>query len=69
MKGHKKMGSHPHDKIAAMPQFNEGHWEKDKDMLDVSGHKYTSSEMGNGESLASSVKGQVGYAKKHKMKH
>lgn len=32
MKEHKKHGSHPHDKMAAMPQFNEGHWEKKSPM-------------------------------------
>ena len=69
MKSHKKHDGHPHDKMAAMPQFNEGHWEKAESELDTANMKYTKSEMGNPEALQRSVKGLVGYAKKHEMKY
>jgi hypothetical protein len=68
MKGHKKHGSHPHDKMAAMPQFNEGHWEKDLDDVTVADTKY-GSEFGQVEEYKKSVDGLANYAKKHKEKH
>ncbi len=58
-----------HGKHAAMKQFNEGHWEKDKGELMTSNLKYTQGEMSNPEHLAESVKGLAGYVKKHKEKH
>lgn len=65
----KKHGAHPHDKMSAMPQFNEGHWEKDHSALATADQKYTSSEMGNPEALAKSVSELAAYAKRHKMKY
>ena len=68
MKEHKKHGAHPHDKHAAMPQFNEGHWEKKMTDVDVADGKY-SSEMNQSEEYKKSVDGLAHYAKKHKMKY
>jgi hypothetical protein len=69
MKGHKKMGAHPHDKMSAMPQFNEGHWEKSQEDLEVCERKYTDSEMGNPAALNRANNGLVNYVKKHKAQH
>ena len=41
---------HPHDKMAAMPQFNEGHWEKKMEDISVADGKY-SSEMNQAERI------------------
>jgi hypothetical protein len=68
MKEHKKHKSHPHDKVAAMPQFNEGHWEKKMADVEVADGKY-SSEMNQAEEYKKSVDGLANYAKKHKEKH
>lgn len=68
MKGHKKHDAHPHDKMAAMPQFNEGHWEKDKEDVSLGGSRY-SSEMNQCEEYKEMVDGLSNYAKKHKAKH
>ncbi len=68
MKEHKKHGSHPHDKMAAMPKFNEGHWEKKYDDSGVADLKY-SSEFGQAEEYKRSVDALANYAKKHKMQH
>ena len=65
---HKKHKGHPHDKIAAMPQFNQGHWEKDKENVEVAEGKY-SSEFGQSAEYKSSADGLANYAKKHKAKH
>lgn len=65
---HKKHKAHPHDKVAAMPQFNEGHWEKKMADVSVADGKY-SSEMNQAEEYKKSVDGLAGYAKKHKEKH
>lgn len=65
---HKKHGHHPHDKHAAMPQFNEGHWEKKMSDVEVADGKY-SSEMNQAEEYKKSVDGLANYAKKHKEKH
>jgi hypothetical protein len=65
---HKKHKSHPHDKMAAMPQFNEGHWEKKSADVDVGGSRYTS-EFGQQEEYKKSVDGLASYLKKHKAKH
>lgn len=66
--GHKKHGHHPHDKMAAMPQFNEGHWEKKPGDVEVGGSRY-SSEMGQMEEYKKDVDGLANYVKKHKEKH
>ncbi len=58
-----------HAKKSAMPQFNEGHWEKKQGMLSTSDGRYTSGEMDNPEHLSKSVAGLASYAKKHRAKH
>ena len=68
MKEHKKHKSHPHDKMAAMPQFNEGHWEKKMDCIAVADGKY-SSEMHQAEEYEKDTDALASYAKKHKMKY
>lgn len=69
MKGHKKHGHHPHDKHAAMPQFNEGHWEKKMEDVSVADGKYSGGEMSQAEEYKKDVDALAGYAKKHKAKH
>lgn len=66
--GHSKHGHHPHDKIAAMPQFNEGHWEKKLGDIDTANGKY-SSEMGQEQEYKKDVDALASYAKKHKVKY
>ncbi len=68
MKEHKKHGSHPHDKMSAMPQFNEGHWEKKESDVNLGGSKYTS-EFGQAEEYKKSVDKLSGYLKSHKAQH
>ena len=68
MKKHSKHGAHPHDKHAAMPQFHEGHWEKELSDTMTADGKY-SSEMGQEEEYKRDVDGLASYAKKHKMKY
>jgi hypothetical protein len=68
MKEHKKHGVHPHDKMSAMPQFNEGHWEKKSSDVELGGTKYTS-EFGQMEKYKESVDGLSSYLKKHKPQH
>ena len=68
MKEHKKHKSHPHDKMAAMPQFNEGHWEKKPAEVEVGGSRY-SSEMDQMEEYKKSADGLANYSKKQKEKH
>jgi hypothetical protein len=65
---HKKHKHHPHDKVAAMPQFNEGHWEKKMEDCNLSDGKY-GSEMHQAEEYKKSVDAFAAYAKKHKEKH
>lgn len=65
---HKKHKHHPHDKMAAMPQFNEGHWQKDMKDIEVADGKY-GSEFGQEESYRKSVDALANYAKKHKAQH
>lgn len=69
MKDHKKHKSHPHDKVSAMPQFNEGHWEKKQEDVTVADGKYSGGEMSQGAEYKKSVDGLANYAKKHKAKH
>ncbi len=67
-KEHKKHKDHPHDKMAAMPQFNEGHWEKKPADVEVGGGRY-SSEMGQMEEYTKDVDALSNYVKKHKPKY
>ena len=57
-----------HGSVKAMPQFNEGHWEKKMDDIDYADGKY-SSEMNQAEEYKTMVDGLASYAKKHKAKH
>ncbi len=57
-----------HAKISAMPQFNEGHWEKKMQDVSVADGKYTS-EFGQAEEYKKDVDALASYAKKHKMKY
>lgn len=57
-----------HAKKAAMPQFNEGHWEKEAGDVEVAGGRYCS-EMNGKEEYTKSVDGLSGYVKKHRAKH
>jgi len=68
MKEHKKHGAHPHDKMSAMPQFNEGHWEKKHGDVAVGGTKY-SGEFGQHSDYTQSVDALSNYVKKHKPQH
>lgn len=68
MKGHTKHKQHPHDKMAAMPQFNEGHWQKDMADIETGGSRYAS-EMNTAEEYKKSADGLANYVKKHKAQH
>lgn len=68
MKEHKKHGSHPHDKMAAMPQFHQGPWERKSEDPATGGSRY-SSEFDQKEEYKRSVDGLANYAKKHKAQH
>lgn len=68
MKEHKKHGQHPHDKMAAMSQFNDGHWEKRPGDVETANLKY-GSEFGQGEAYKRSVDDLSNYVKKHRMKY
>lgn len=57
-----------HAKKAAMPQFNEGHWEKKMSDVSVADGKY-SSEFNQAEEYKKDVDALASYAKKHKMKY
>ena len=67
--GHKKHGHHPHDHMAAMPQFNEGHWEKKHSDIETADGKYNAGEFSQGEEYKKSVDALASYAKKHKAQH
>ena len=58
-----------HGKHKAMPQFNEGHWEKKLSDVSVADGKYSSGEMNQAEEYKKDVDGLASYAKKHKEKH
>jgi hypothetical protein len=62
------MKGHPHHKMAAMGQFNNGHWEKKPGETSVADGKYAT-EFGNPEDLKRSVNSLATYTKKHKMKY
>ena len=64
----KKHGAHPHDKVSAMPQFNEGHWEKKISDVACADGKY-SSEMNQAEEYKRQSDALAHYAKKHQMKY
>ena len=66
--GHKKHGKHPHDHMSAMPQFNEGHWQKALSDITVADGKY-SSEMNQAAEYKTEVDSLAAYAKKHRAKH
>lgn len=68
MKEHKKHGSHPHDKMSAMPQFNEGHWEKKQEPVEEAGGRYAS-EMNTSAEYKKSVDKLAGYVKSHRAQH
>lgn len=63
-----KHKSHPHDKMSAMPQFQEGHWEKKPTEVELGGGRY-SSEMNQCEEYKKDVDALSNYVKKHKMKY
>ena len=58
-----------HATKAAMPQFNEGHWEKKPGETGMSDVKYTSGEMSNPEHLKENVTKLNKYVSSHKAKH
>lgn len=57
-----------HGKMAAMPQFNHGHWEKNLKDVESAGGRYAS-EMNTAEEYRKDVDGLAGYVKKHREKH
>jgi len=57
-----------HGSVKAMSQFNEGHWEKKMEDVDVADGRY-SSEMNQAEEYKKSVDGLANYAKEHREKH
>lgn len=61
---HKKHGTHPHDKVAAMPQFNKPHWEKKLEDTYTCDQAYAS-EFNSEKELRDSVDGLAHYVKKH----
>lgn len=68
-RAHEKHGHHPHDKMSAMPQFSEGHWEKKMDDVMVADGKYSGGEMSQAEEYKKSSDALANYAKKHKAVH
>lgn len=65
---HDKKEFSKHGKVAAMPQFNEGHWEKKMNDVNVADGKY-SSEMNQAEEYKNSVDKLAAYVKSHKAQH
>ena len=57
-----------HGKVSAMPQFNEGHWEKKMEDVNVADGKY-SSEMNQAAEYKASVGKLASYVKSHKAEH
>lgn len=57
-----------HAKKSAMPQFNEGHWEKKPGDVETAGGRY-SSEFGQAEEYKKDVDALAGYVKKHRMQY
>lgn len=66
---HSKHKAHPHDKVSAMPQFNEGHWQKDVQDVSVADTRYTADNMDQVGSYKKSVDGLANYVKSHKAQH
>lgn len=58
-----------HAKKAAMPQFNEGHWEKKYDSTMTADGKYNGGEFSQCEEYKKSVDALASYAKRHKAQH
>ncbi len=58
-----------HAKHAAMPQFNEGHWEKKMSDVSLADGKYNRGEFSQEEEYKESVNKLAHYAKKHKAEH
>jgi hypothetical protein len=52
-----------------MPQFNEGHWEKKMEDVNVADCKYSGGEMNQAQEYKSSVDKLAGYVKSHKAQH
>lgn len=57
-----------HGKMAAMGNFNKGHWEKKIEDVSVADGRY-SSEMNQSEEDKANVDALANYTKKHKMKY
>lgn len=57
-----------HATKAAMPQFNQNHWEKKPGSVEMSGTRYAS-EMGAPEELKASVDKLSKYVKSHRAEH
>ncbi len=57
-----------HGKHAAIPQFNEGHWQKKLSDVECAGGRY-SSEMNQAEEYKKSADGLANYVKKHRAQH
>jgi hypothetical protein len=57
-----------HGKHKAMPQFNEGHWEKNPGDVQTAGGRYAS-EMNTNAEYKKDVDGLAGYVKSHREKH
>ena len=55
--------------LAAMGNFNKGHWEKKVEDVTLADGKYSGGEMNQMEEYKASVDGLANYAKKHKEKH
>jgi hypothetical protein len=58
-----------HGKVAAMPQFNEGHWEKKMEDVNVADCKYSGGEMNQAQEYKSSDDKLAGYVQSHKAQH
>lgn len=67
--GKNPQGNQPNQKMKAMQEFNEGHWEKKQPEEMLSDLKYTQGEMSNPEHLDKSVDMLSGYVRKNKMQY
>jgi hypothetical protein len=57
-----------HGKVSAMPQFNEGHWEKKMSDVDSAGGRYAS-EMNTAAEYKTSADALAKYVKCHREPH
>lgn len=57
-----------HGTVAAMPQFNQGHWEKKPGETNCAGGRY-SSEMNQAAEYKNSVDKLASYVKSHRAEH